>query len=170
MAFGGVATGSMNAQLAPNTVGIASKNGFSPNPIATEAKIGKNAAVDAVLLVISVKKTISAITIKMIKMIGQVFRLPIPEPIHVASPVLLIADAILNPPPKRINTPHGNRFVSDHFSKNRFSSEFAGIIKKATAAPIAIPASDNPGIAEESKGRNIQSNAAETNTTATFFS
>ena len=106
----------------------------------------------------------------MIKMIGQVFRLPIPEPIHVASPVLLIADAILNPPPKRINTPHGNRFVSDHFSKNRFSSEFAGIIKKATAAPIAIPASDNPGIAEESKGRNIQSNAAETNTTATFFS
>ena len=50
MAFGGVATGSINAQLAPNTVGIAKRNGFSPKPMAMEANIGKKAAVEAVLL------------------------------------------------------------------------------------------------------------------------
>src|SRR5690554_422497 len=91
IALGGVATGNIKAQLAPNTTGIANSNGFSPKPIATEAKIGKNAAVEAVLLVISVKKTMSVITITIMSKIGQVFRAPIPLPIQVASPVPLIA-------------------------------------------------------------------------------
>ena len=149
---------------------MASKKGFSPNPIATEAKIGKNAAVEAVLLVISVKNTMSAITMTMINKIGQVFKLPIPEPIHSAKPVLLIAEAMLNPPPKRIKTPQGKRLVSDHFSRKVCSLMLAGIIKKATAAAIAIPASDKPGIKSVSNGRNIHNRAAEINTVATFFS
>ncbi len=58
IAFGGVATGSIKAQLAASTVGIAKSKGFSPNPMAIDANMGKKVAVDAVLLVISVKNMI----------------------------------------------------------------------------------------------------------------
>src|SRR5690554_476556 len=135
IALGGVATGSINAQLAPNTTGIANNKGFSPKPIATEANIGKNAAVEAVLLVISVKKTISVITVTIMSKIGQVFKAPIPVPIQLAKPVPLIADAMLKPPPNNKRTPHGSFTVSDHTSKAELSILSAGIIKNNAAAP-----------------------------------
>ena len=56
MAFGGVATGSIKAQLAAMAAGINRTNGFCPMLMARDAIIGKNAAAVAVLLVNSVSK------------------------------------------------------------------------------------------------------------------
>ena len=64
IAFGGVATGNMNAQLADTAAAVASKTGEKPTPSATAAKIGTIAAVVAVLLVNSVRKTIKLVTMR----------------------------------------------------------------------------------------------------------
>jgi hypothetical protein len=61
IAFGAVATGNMNAQLAAKVMGIQSSNGETPNSSATAATTGKNVAVVARLLVSSVKKITSAV-------------------------------------------------------------------------------------------------------------
>src|SRR5690606_5581877 len=57
IAFGGVATGSMNARLAATATGMARASGWRPRPGATAATIGTSAAAVAVLLVISVRNT-----------------------------------------------------------------------------------------------------------------
>ena len=54
MAFGGVATGSMKAQLAARHTGTVSDTGSTPMPTATEPKTGKNVEVVATLEVTSV--------------------------------------------------------------------------------------------------------------------
>jgi hypothetical protein len=67
IAFGGVATGSMKAQLAANVTGAAKIIGFIPISIAIAPMTGRNVAVVAILLVNSVKKIIiiaMSITIK----------------------------------------------------------------------------------------------------------
>ncbi len=58
-ALGGVATGSMKAQLAPIAAGTTSSKGSMPSATATAASIGRNAAAVAVLLVTSVKNIIT---------------------------------------------------------------------------------------------------------------
>jgi len=55
IAFGGVATGSINAQEALIVAGIISINGSIPKPPAVAARIGKNMVAIAVLDVISVR-------------------------------------------------------------------------------------------------------------------
>lgn len=56
MAFGGVATGNMNAHEAARAKGITSCEGSVPNSVETAIKIGTNRAAVAVLLDSSVKK------------------------------------------------------------------------------------------------------------------
>ena len=57
-ALGGVATGSINAQLAANTTGIVSDIGNTPMEMATAPTTGKKVLVVATLEVISVKNII----------------------------------------------------------------------------------------------------------------
>ena len=56
IALGGVATGSMKAQLAAKVIGTHSTNGLIPASTANAPMTGKNVAVVATLLVSSVKK------------------------------------------------------------------------------------------------------------------
>ena len=65
MAFGAVATGSINAQLALKAAGIINNLGSVAVAMAVAARIGMRSVVVAVLLVISVKK----VTNKQIKAI-----------------------------------------------------------------------------------------------------
>ena len=141
-----MATGSIKAQLAPKAAGMASNMGFCPSPIAIEARIGKKAAVVAVLLVISVRNIMSSKTKPINKNIGHVFKAPTPCPIQLARPVSLIAAARLSPPPNNIKTPQGNLSVSDQVNMNSPFLKSTGIINRDTAAAMAIPASDSPGI------------------------
>ena len=66
MALGGVATGSIKAQLAARVAGIMTLKGSIPIPIAIAERIGTSEVVVAVLLVISVRKIISVTTSKVI--------------------------------------------------------------------------------------------------------
>ena len=61
IAFGGVATGSMNAQLAARTTGIVRATGAIPRATATAPTTGRNVDVVATLEVISVKNIITEI-------------------------------------------------------------------------------------------------------------
>ena len=71
MALGGVATGIMNAQEAAKATGMMSSRGAMPIPTATVATIGRKTAVVAVLDVISVRKTINAVTAATIIRVGK---------------------------------------------------------------------------------------------------
>ena len=72
-AFGPVATGSINAQLALKAAGTIIKLGSIPAPTPAAAKTGMRRAVVAVLLVISVKK----VTLKHIKAINITIFIPL---------------------------------------------------------------------------------------------
>ena len=86
IAFGGVATGSMNAQLAARTTGIVKATGAIPRATATAPTTGKNVDVVATLEVISVRNIIKVATAN-IKTIGGTFSKTIkPCPIHPPSP------------------------------------------------------------------------------------
>ena len=56
IAFGGVATGSINAQLAAKHTGTVSETGKTPIAIANAPNTGKKVVVVVTLLVISVRK------------------------------------------------------------------------------------------------------------------
>ena len=62
IALGGVATGSINAQLAAKTTGTVKAIGAMPRATATAPTTGKNVEVVATLEVISVKKIINVAT------------------------------------------------------------------------------------------------------------
>ena len=70
IALGGVATGSINAQLAANTTGIVRATGAIPRATATAPTTGKNVEVVATLEVISVKNIIKVATANMRTMGG----------------------------------------------------------------------------------------------------
>ena len=80
MAFGGVATGNMKAQLAAKHTGTVSDTGRTPIPTATAPKTGKNVEVVATLEVTSVRKIIKAATAKIKKIGGTVLRTLNPSP------------------------------------------------------------------------------------------
>ena len=69
IAFGGVATGNIKAQLAAKTTGIVSATGATPRATATAPTTGRNVEVVATLEVSSVKKMIKVATAK-INIIG----------------------------------------------------------------------------------------------------
>ena len=103
MAFGGVATGNINAQLAASATGIESCEIKPRSEPAIAIIIGTNVAVVAWLLVSSVKKTIKVTMININKMafMSEVKKDPIQSP----SIELLIAPAIDKPPPNNKSIP-----------------------------------------------------------------
>ena len=102
MAFGGVATGSINAQLAAKQTGIVKETGTTPIAIAKAPITGRKVLVVATLLVISVKNIIKVATAK-IKIIGStLWRTTRPWPIHMPKPELDTWAAKDKPPPNNI--------------------------------------------------------------------
>ena len=74
IAFGGVATGNMNAQLAARTTGIVRATGAMPRATATAPTTGRKVEVVATFEVISVKKIIKVATAKINTMGGTLSR------------------------------------------------------------------------------------------------
>ena len=99
MAFGGVATGNINAQLAAKHTGTVSETGKTPIAIARAPKTGKKVVVVVTLLVISVKKIIKVATARINRMGGTVLRIRRLLPIHTPNPLELICAARDKPPP-----------------------------------------------------------------------
>ena len=170
IAFGGVATGSMNAQLAPIAAGTTSNSGSTPSAIATAASIGKNAAAVAVLLVTSVRNIITSSAIMNNSKNGRKLKNCSEFPIQSARPVVVIAAARLSPPPNSIKTSHGSLFASLQSSMNSIFLKFAGSKNISIAPNIAIPVSDIFGIKSSSNGLVIQSVATSKKTSPTIFS
>ena len=90
MAFGGVATGNIKAQLAAKQTGTVSDTGSTPIPIATAPKTGKKVEVVATFEVTSVKKIIKAATANIRKIGGTVLKTLSPSPIQIPSPLEFI--------------------------------------------------------------------------------
>ena len=90
IALGGVATVSMNAQLAAKHTGTVKETGRTPMAIARAPNTGKNVVVVVTLLVISVKKIIKVATANIKSIGGTVLRTNKLLPIHIPSPLELI--------------------------------------------------------------------------------
>src|SRR5210317_21996 len=105
--------------------------------------MGRKVTVVAVFEVISVKNTI-AITITnrrtMVDALDKKVKL---EPNQAPKPELIMAEAKESPPPKRRSNPHG-KFLACSQINNSVDLFCDGMIKKLTAAMMAIPASVNP--------------------------
>ena len=106
-AFGGVATGSINAQLAAIVHGMAKKSGLTFMPIAKAINMGANVAIVAVLEFSSVKKIINVTKIIIRRKILYPSKNTEKLPIQLARPVILNAFESAMPPPTSNNTPHG---------------------------------------------------------------
>ena len=102
MAFGGVATGSIKAQLAAKVIDAPNIIGSSPRPIAKAAITGKKTLVVAILDVNSVRKTINVTAANIRAISPNTPNGSKPFPSHAANPVEATAFARLKPPPKRI--------------------------------------------------------------------
>lgn len=107
IAFGGVPTGNMYAQLAAIAAGAINSNGCTPTATDNVAKIGKIIVAVAVLDVTSVKnrtKIVMTITIRIGLTPFNDFNC---SPNHFAKPLSEIPFANAKPPPNKINTPQG---------------------------------------------------------------
>ena len=118
IALGGVATGSIKAQLAAIAIAAVNNNGSKPNCVAMMATIGRNVAVVAKFEVSSVKNIIKVVNIQTSKI--KLKPTGIKLPIQAASPVLCAAAAKDNPPPNNKSTPHGTPFSASFQSKRLF--------------------------------------------------
>ena len=90
IAFGGVATGNIKAQLAAKHTGTVKETGRTPIAIAKAPNTGKNVVVVVTLLVISVKKIINVATANIKSIGGTVLRTSRLFPIHIPNPLELI--------------------------------------------------------------------------------
>ena len=171
-AFGGVATGSMNAQLAASVTGTDKISGESPSSRASAPRIGKNVAVVARLLVISVRNITRAVAQNTTKPMPRTDSGDKPSASHDAKPLLDIAEAKLKPPPNSMRTPQGNCFKSSQHSSLLCSLDPLGVAKSSRAPVNAIEASDRPVIPKVfAKGRRIiQNKITNPKINATLFS
>ena len=143
MAFGGVATGSINAKLDAITSGMAIDIGVTEIATAMDVAIGKKVDVVAVFDVSSVRKTMKLVIIRMISQgLSSTNKLN-DVPSHCPNPELLMELAKERPPPNKSKSPQGNFFVSSH-SKRLLFLLSDGKINKIMAAKMAIPASVSP--------------------------
>ena len=146
MAFGGVATGSIKAQVAAKATGIAKSRTLCsvyPSPPATPMITGMKAAAVAVFDVISVKKITSAVTASITITIGNMLRLLTCSPIHRLRPVLPNCAERARPPPNSNKISHGRCFAVFQ-SIRRSPLLFAGMINNIIATLIAIIESREP--------------------------
>ena len=137
IAFGGVATGSINAQLAANTTGIVKATGATPIATATAPTTGKNVEVVATLDVISVKNIIKVATASIRTMGGTFPRIVKPCPIQLPRPEEPIDAAKDNPPPNKTSKPHGSLLACSQVSKSVLAFS-EGMKKKLNLSLIHI--------------------------------
>ena len=110
MAFGGVAIGNMNAQLAPQAMMAARAIGGKFKVCATEITIGIINAALAVLEVNSVKKIIKALMAKHNTHNGfSCVNCTMLSAIILLAPESFMTILKVKPPPNNINTPHSTR-------------------------------------------------------------
>ena len=114
IALGGVATGSINAQLAAKTTGIVKATGAIPSATATAPTTGKNVEVVATLEVISVKNIIKVATASISTMGGTFPRIVKPWPIQLPRPDAPIDAANDRPPPNKTKSPQGSLLACSH--------------------------------------------------------
>ena len=115
MALGGVAIGSIKAQLAARVIGIERRIGFKPNPMAIPETIGKKMVTNATLEITSVKN--KARVVKPRKTKKSESELEKKFAIFKTNPVSKIEEARLKPPPNNNNIPQGNFSVD--FQSNK---------------------------------------------------
>ena len=116
MALGGVAIGSINAQLLAMVTGISKyKMGIS-SPRAIPATTGAKTATKATLLISSVMKSISKINKVAVRKTFK-FAAAILSVISDTIPVNDIPFANASPPPKRIKMPQASFEVSSHSNR-----------------------------------------------------
>ena len=120
IALGGVATGSIKAQLAAKTTGIVKAIGAIPKATATAPTTGKKVEVVATLEVISVKKIIIVATANMSTIGGTFSKIVSPCPIHPPNPDEPIDAARDNPPPNKTSNPHGSLLACSQVSRSVF--------------------------------------------------
>src|SRR5690606_19293186 len=114
MALGGVAIGSIKAQLLAMVTGIKRYSIGTFNPIAIPATTGANTAVKATLLISSVMNSIKNINkVAISKILMLLFDILVA--ITSIIPLSDIPLAKANPPPNNIKIPHDNFWVSFHF-------------------------------------------------------
>ena len=170
IALGGVATGSMNAQLAAIVIGTVRNRGDMPSCSAIAPITGSRVAVVARLLVSSVRKITRVTDAKTSTAMPSALSGARLSPSHNASPEFDTTAARLKPPPNRINTPQGMRTIS---SQTRIGRDLPlGSKNNMTAAVMTIPASLIPGSPANSDNgrRSIQEKMTAPNTAATRFS
>ena len=138
MAFGGVATGSMKAQLAAIVHGITKKSGFTFIPIEKAISIGAKVAMVAVFEFNSVKKIIKVTKIIISKKILYPSKKEEKLAIQSAKPVMLNALERAIPPPTNNKTPHGILLAVSQLHALLFF--LIGIINKRSAPnnPIEV--------------------------------
>ena len=118
IALGGVATGSMKAQLAAKTTGIVKDIGAMPKATATAPTTGKKVEVVATLDVISVKNIIKVATANIRIIEGTFSKTVRPCPIHPPKPDEPIDAARDKPPPNKTSKPHGSLFACSQVSRS----------------------------------------------------
>src|SRR5699024_6488226 len=116
-AFGGVATGNINAHDAATAAAIINAYGWNPKATASDAIIGNIIEAVAVLDVISVKKITSAATTIITKNRLSPCKPANCEPIHSDNPDSTNPAAIARPPPNKSKIPQGNFTAVSQSSK-----------------------------------------------------
>ena len=177
IAFGGVATGIMKAQLAASVAGTIRSSGSTLIAAAVAPRIGRKVAVVAVLLVTSVSMISRAAAPMTRTSTGMPSSTSRRLPMKRSTPVLTTAAARLSPPPNRSRIPHGASSAFFQLSRNTPRRKWTGTVNSNRPAPIAMPGSVSPasGAAPPisipaSQVREVHSAAAETKIASTAFS
>src|SRR5690554_379691 len=144
MAFGGVATGIMKAQLAATAAGTAYRRGDTSWAIANAPISGRKAAAVAVLLVTSVRKMITVVMISKITRVGMVPITAMDSAIQIARPEEVITAASDRPPPNSNSTPQGIFEAVSQSIRLPFS-RFTGIMNITIAEAMAMMVSFSQG-------------------------
>src|SRR5699024_2000794 len=170
-AFGGVATGSINAQDAATPAAIISANGWNPSATANAAIIGNIIDAVAVFDVISVKNMTKPTTIAITSSKLTPCNPESWDPIHSDNPDSTKPAAIAKPPPNNSKIPHGNLTAVSQSNKKSPRLLTDGITNNKTANEMAITPSLMPGINSCKRNeRVIHESAASVKTVKTSFS
>ena len=142
MAFGGVAMGSIKAQLLAMVTGINTFKIGMFKPIAIPATTGANTATNATLLMSSVINSINTIS-KHTTIIGLKPPLLMPSVITATKPLEAIPFAKAKPPPNSNKIPQASLLVSFQCNTKSPFLKFIGIANKEMAPIKLIMVSDN---------------------------
>ena len=138
IAFGGVPTGSMNAQLAAMAQGTMRRYGWISSAIAKAAMTGRIIVAVAAFEVISVRNSTSAVGSTMISRTLVPSSIRSRSPIQAERPLSTKPAAMDSPPPNSRRIPHGIYFESAHWRIRFCPRSRAGNAKSTTVAMTAI--------------------------------